>query len=377
MAYAQYGYDENGNPVQQQPTDINALRTQQNPITGLIQNELAREGVSQAGNFLLPEAASAVAPEAINATGFAGMSSQAAGGATQVPLASEGATLAPGGYSLPGVVAGAYTGLKQFQGAKNVAKGKDLSLQQQLALALPTFGGSLIYNYTNLGGGKTNKDQLQRDQLREGVLASGLGLKNDKGSTELTLADGTKYDIGLDGGARLADGRRPYDLDLKNELQQSLVPYAQTLSLMYSGGDPKKTSDLTGYFVNAAISNAKTKEEALANLRSFYNKAGVTTSQATQYLGNLKKNGKLDDQAYGVLSTQVQSVAQNDAAKGNSTGGMSFSMPTLSMPKATPQFQQVDPTQAFNTMSRTGFENVDPAKDFNNLVTSLKNSQNR
>lgn len=377
MAYAQYGYDENGNPVQQQPTDINALRTQQNPITGLIQNELAREGVSQAGNFLLPEAASAVAPEAINATGFAGMSSQAAGGATQVPLASEGATLAPGGYSLPGVVAGAYTGLKQFQGAKNVAKGKDLSLQQQLALALPTFGGSLIYNYTNLGGGKTNKDQLQRDQLREGVLASGLGLKNDKGSTELTLADGTKYDIGLDGGARLADGRRPYDLDLKNELQQSLVPYAQTLSLMYSGGDPKKTSDLTGYFVNAAISNAKTKEEALNNLRSFYNKAGVTTSQATQYLGNLKKNGKLDDQAYGVLSTQVQSVAQNDATKGNSTGGMSFNMPTLSMPKATPQFQQVDPTQAFNTMSRTGFENVDPAKDFNNLVTSLKNSQNR
>jgi len=70
-------------------------------------------------------------------------------------------------------------------------------------------------------------------------------------------------------------------------------------------------------------------------------------------------------------------VAQNDAAKGNSTGGMSFNMPTLSMPKATPQFQQVDPTQAFNTMSRTGFENVDPAKDFNNLVTSLKNSQNR
>ena len=377
MAYAQYGYDENGNPVQQQPTDINALRTQQNPITGLIQNELAREGVSQAGNFLLPEAASAVAPEAINATGFAGMSSEAAGGATQVPLASQGAAVAPGGYSLPGVVAGAYTGLKQFQGAKNVAKGKDLSLQQQLALALPTFGGSLIYNYTNLGGGKTNKDQLQRDQLREGVLASGLGLKNDKGSTELTLADGTKYDIGLDGGARLADGRRPYDLDLKNELQQSLVPYAQTLSLMYSGGDEKKTSDLTGYFVNAAISNAKTKEEALANLRSFYNKAGVTTSQATQYLGNLKKNGKLDDQAYGVLSTQVQSVAQNDAAKGNSTGGMSFNMPTLSMPKATPQFQQVDPTQAFNTMSRTGFENVDPAKDFNNLVTSLKNSQNR
>ena len=377
MAYAQYGYDQNGNPIQQPPTDINALRTQQNPITGLIQNELAREGVSQAGNFLLPEAASAVAPEAINATGFAGMSSEAAGGATQVPLASQGAAVAPGGYSLPGVVAGAYTGLKQFQGAKNVAKGKDLSLQQQLALALPTFGGSLIYNYTNLGGGKTNKDQLQRDQLREGVLASGLGLKNDKGSTELTLADGTKYDIGLDGGARLADGRRPYDLDLKNELQQSLVPYAQTLSLMYSGGDEKKTSDLTGYFVNAAISNAKTKEEALANLRSFYNKAGVTTSQATQYLGNLKKNGKLDDQAYGVLSTQVQSVAQNDAAKGNSTGGMSFNMPTLSIPKATPQFQQVDPTQAFNTMSRTGFENVDPAKDFNNLVTSLKNSQNR
>ena len=377
MAYAQYGYDQNGNPIQQPPTDINALRTQQNPITGLIQNELAREGVKQLGNSLFPEATSAVAPEAINATGFAGMSSQAAGGATQVPLASQGAALAPGGYSLPGVVAGAYTGLKQFQGAKNVAKGKDLSLQQQLALALPTFGGSLIYNYTNLGGGKTNKDQLQRDQLREGILSSGLGLKNDKGSTELTLADGTKYDIGLDGGARLADGRRPYDLDLKNELQQSLVPYAQTLSLMYSGGDEKKTSDLTGYFVNAAISNAKTKEEALANLRSFYNKAGVTTSQATQYLGNLKKNGKLDDQAYGVLSTQVQSVAQNDAAKGNSTGGMSFSMPTLSMPKATPQFQQVDPTQAFNTMSRTGFENVDPAKDFNNLVTSLKNSQNR
>lgn len=50
------------------------------------------------------------------------------------------------GSFLPGlgIAAGAYTGLKQLSGIKDLFKGKKMGMQEKLALALPTFGVSLF-----------------------------------------------------------------------------------------------------------------------------------------------------------------------------------------------------------------------------------------
>ena len=46
-----------------------------------------------------------------------------------------------------GIAAGLYTGLQQFGGAKKAFSGDKLSTKEQAALALPTFGASLLFNH--------------------------------------------------------------------------------------------------------------------------------------------------------------------------------------------------------------------------------------
>jgi len=113
-----------------------------------------------------------------------------------------------------------------------------------------------------------HRDQIARDQVREllqrsGIIDAGYGLP---------LADGSRYDIGRDGGFQLRsqDGstRRAFEVDFSHPLAREVVGLANPLAALLSGGDRKIQSDFAGYFTNATLSNARTFEEAAANMRA-------------------------------------------------------------------------------------------------------------
>ena len=113
-----------------------------------------------------------------------------------------------------------------------------------------------------------HEDQVVRDQLRR-VLQQ-LGLLDSQFS--LKLADGGRYDLGKDGGARLrnTDGttRRTYDTDPLNPLSSVALSMLNPLARLIAGSSVKRQSDLAGMLANAAISNARSPEEVRQNVLS-------------------------------------------------------------------------------------------------------------
>lgn len=115
--------------------------------------------------------------------------------------------------------------------------------------------------------------QLMRDDFR-GVLKEKGIVDNDY---NVTLADGSKYNLGLDGKTKYTnvDGkttRNAWDVDLQDPLAQYAVskidPYIRD---MYGAGDPKKgmnPEQYTGMVVNAVTRGARTKEEVDANINA-------------------------------------------------------------------------------------------------------------
>jgi hypothetical protein len=132
--------------------------------------------------------------------------------------------------------------------------------------------GGLSGLIKTMTGGKKSKDQYNRDEVRKQLEALGIASKIN-GSHHVTLSDGSKFNIGLDGKTPV------YKMDLNNKLVQDLIPYVLPLSYTVVGRNDKesqatrqkKIDDLTGYLVNAAISNAGGDiEKAKANIKGFY-----------------------------------------------------------------------------------------------------------
>ncbi len=265
-------------PAQQPPVGTS------NPIATILGHAAAHEAVSNSGSAATP---TATLPG--QAVGSDASSSAAAGDAGYVPgvdVAGQGIT---GGVGPAGVIAGGYTALKQIQGARNVSEGHRMSTQQALANALPTFGGSLIYNYTNLAGGKTNKDQLTRDSERSFLQKLGVADKN----YNITLADGSQFNIGLDGHATLqnqgknVDGntvRHPYDVDFSNPFAVNANPQIIGVARQVLGpnASDKQVSDLTGMLSNAFTSNAKSDADVQKNIQAFQSQLPKDPNTAQQ-----------------------------------------------------------------------------------------------
>ena len=161
-----------------------------------------------------------------------------------------------------GVAAGAATGYEQFKGAQNFLKGDDLSFTEQAALALPTFGMSFLANpITKMFGSSKGKEQLSRDEVRKMLKERGIIDEEYR----IQNADGSTFDIGKDGGEPL------YNLDLTDGNKLAMIPAADALTAILTGGNKKLTSDFAGYFVNAATSSG----DPTQNLMSYFQKLGL------------------------------------------------------------------------------------------------------
>lgn len=136
-----------------------------------------------------------------------------------------------------------------------------------------------------------HKDQLQRDAVRDALQNSGI---IDSRWT-IGLADGSRYDIGKDGRPSAEFGnRRPYELDLADPLVRDVIGLVNPFVAVLVGGDKKLQSDFTGYFVNAALSNAGGDiEKARSNVLAIFGQMKIAPEEVVSGLGQLAAAGSL------------------------------------------------------------------------------------
>lgn len=138
-----------------------------------------------------------------------------------------------------------------------------------------------------------HKDQKVRDAVRENLLQA--GIIDDKYS--IGLADGSRYNIGIDGGPKAEfGGRRPFETDSSNPLTHYAVAWINPLVHLGIGGTEKIKTDFVGYLANAAMSNAKSLEDVRDNVQAIFGQFGVNDESLAQGIVSAAQQGLLDEQ---------------------------------------------------------------------------------
>lgn len=149
--------------------------------------------------------------------------------------------------------------------------------------------GGLIGSITS---GK-HKDQKVRDAVRENLLSAGIIDDN----YSIGLADGSRYNVGIDGGPKEEfGGRRPFEIDSSNPMAQYAVAWINPLVHLGIGGNEKIKTDFVGYFANAAMSNAKTLEDVRDNVHAIFGQFGVNDETLSRGIVSAAQQGLLDEQ---------------------------------------------------------------------------------
>jgi hypothetical protein len=124
--------------------------------------------------------------------------------------------------------------------------------------------------------------QLNRDDFR--------GFLKEKGvvddNYEITLANGSKFNIGLDGKTKYTntDGkttRNAWDVDFSNPLAKMAVNKIDPIIRSMYANPPKGVNpeQYTGMLVNAVTSGAKNEKEVMANINAITNKGQLERTQ--------------------------------------------------------------------------------------------------
>lgn len=117
-----------------------------------------------------------------------------------------------------------------------------------------------------------HKDQKMRDQVRKALVSNGILDSN----YTIGLADGSRFDIGIDGGPKKElGGRRPFEVDSSNPLAKYAVSWMNPVIALLSKGNEKIHTDFVGYFANAALSNAKSIDDVKANVNAIIKQFGL------------------------------------------------------------------------------------------------------
>lgn len=211
--------------------------------------------------------------------------------------------------SWAGVAYGAYDLIKNF-GKMSLQSGalSGMAVGAGIGSVVPGVGtvigglvGAVAGGILSLFKNGKHKDQKARDTMRTALQNAGI----IDGKYTIGLADGSRYDIGIDGGPKEAfGGRRPFEVDLNNPLAVKMATFASPLAWVVCGGDKKLASDLSGYLANAALSNAGQDEAAARqNMLAMYAQFKVSPEQLLQGVGQLAQNGSLEGEtATGYVS---------------------------------------------------------------------------
>lgn len=131
--------------------------------------------------------------------------------------------------------------------------------------------------------------QLLRDDFR-GLLKE-TGVADD--DYNVTLADGSQFNIGLDGKTKLQNvgenidkkkTRNAWDVDFSNPFAEFAVKQIDPMVRnIYQGADGKlNLEQYTGMLVNAATSNAKSQEDVIANINAMLGKSTFAKQAGVQ-----------------------------------------------------------------------------------------------
>jgi hypothetical protein len=125
--------------------------------------------------------------------------------------------------------------------------------------------------------GKSQPQQI-RDDFRGDLKESGVADKD----YNVTLADGSKFNIGLDGKTKYKNidektTRNAWDVDWSNPLAKLASDKIDPVIRNLYGADNAKAkyfpAQFTGMLVNAATSNAKNEQEVFANIETMLGKS--------------------------------------------------------------------------------------------------------
>ena len=192
----------------------------------------------------------------------------------------------------------------------------------------------LVEKGLNIFGSSKGQDQQRRDQIRA-MLQKNKFL--DEGF-DMTLDDGSKYDLGRDGGAKDESGRGILELDFADskpgDLQSIAIGNVNPLAAIITGGNKKLATDFATYFTKGTMSNANNDPNVVkANAIKQYSNAGLDKDKAIAAIADLEKQGKVttdDATAYknGISMLFGGGGLPRSASQGN--GGADSSSRTIS-----------------------------------------------
>jgi len=140
--------------------------------------------------------------------------------------------------------------------------------------------------------------------------------------------------MGKDGGPREEfGGRRPFEVDFSNPLAQYAVGWMNPLIALLAPGNTKVATDFTGYFANAALSNAKDLNDVRRNVDFLLAKFGLNNDKLAQGVVELAKGGYVDEATARVWIGGIQQRA-NPQFRGD------FEMTLKNTPNSEPQTAQ-------------------------------------
>lgn len=324
----------------------NALAQTAGTIGGLVVTQEALRGFPNlAGLFSSGAGTGTVGATTAGATGTAGTTVATPtliGAQTTAPLAptATGSTLGSvGTVALPAAAVAITLNNAWETGMKDIVRGRGTREDYLNQVANITPVGRIANIGLRLAGkrsigkmattGKSDA-QLLRDDFR-GLLKQ-TGVADD--SYNVTLADGSQYNVGLDGKTKLQNvgenidkkkTRNAWDVDFSNPLAQFAVQQIDPMIRnIYKGQDGKvKPEQYTGMLVNAATSNAKTQEEVSANINAmlsrseFAKQAGVTPPPAvpTKQVAPVAKTPQVSTPEGKQKSRSIRDVLQQNMGK--------------------------------------------------------------
>lgn len=211
---------------------------------------------------------------------------------------------APGAASLAGIFSGvvgaANIALSWGKSTPAVGAANGLAVGATIGSIVPGIGTALGAAAGAVIGGllgciKTGKhhDQKVRDSVRALLVEQEVISPDYK----IALADGSLFDIGIDGGPKAElGGRRPYEVDFNNPLAQYAVAWLDPVLDLLSQGNQKVKTDFVGYFANAALSNARDVNEVRDNVQAIIRQFGITDEALARAVAQAAEAGTLDRQ---------------------------------------------------------------------------------
>jgi hypothetical protein len=203
-----------------------------------------------------------------------------------------------------------------------------------IGAAIGTIAGGL------LGSIKTgkHKDQKVRDQVRDLLIEKGV---IDSKYT-IGLADGSRFNIGYDGGPKKElGGRRPYEVDTANPFAKYAISWLNPVVAFLSQGNEKVQTDFVGYLANAAMSNARSLDDVKANVGAIIKQFGLDDDKLVQGIAQAAEGGAIETEIAKAWLNGVRERTTPDF-QGDTDGTATRAQTTRSREQAQVQDEDAD-----------------------------------